>query len=153
MNDKDGFENTAKDAGADYMKGNNDNEIKLIKYFITKINNDTINKNKAGNEFRKLKQKVTDDILKRYIIKNLERDWFGEDIESIEPEEKYEESIAERVKTRRENTQRTFAPSSPPKEGYSEETANFLKYMEEEKKVKKDLVIIMIAMDGLVDLV
>ena len=90
MNDKDGFENTAKDAGADYMKGNNDNEIKLIKYFITKINNDTINKSKAENEFRKLKQKVTDDILKRYIIKNLERYWFGEDIESIEPEEKYE---------------------------------------------------------------
>ena len=58
---------------------------------------------------------------------------FGEDIESIEPEEKYEESIAERVKTRRQNTQR--------------------KYMEEEKKVKKDLVMIMIAMDGLVDLV
>ena len=37
---------------------------------------------------------------------------FGEDIESIKPEEKYEESIAERVKTRRQNkdTQRTFAP-------------------------------------------
>ena len=29
MNDKDGFENTAKDAGADYMKGNNDNEMKI----------------------------------------------------------------------------------------------------------------------------
>ena len=39
---------------------------------------------------------------------------FGEDIESIEPEEKYEESIAERVKTRRQNTQIAFAPSSPP---------------------------------------
>ena len=35
---------------------------------------------------------------------------FGEDIESIQTEEKYEESIAERVKTRRQNTQRTFAP-------------------------------------------
>ena len=39
---------------------------------------------------------------------------FGEDIESIEPEKEYEESIAERVKTRRQNketdrdTQRTF---------------------------------------------
>ena len=62
---------------------------------------------------------------------------FGEDIESIEPEEKYEESIAERVKTRRQNTQRTFAPSSPPKKDYSEETANFLKYMKEEKKGQK----------------
>ena len=62
---------------------------------------------------------------------------FGEDIESIEPEEKYEESIGERVKTRRQNTQRTFDPLSPRKKDYSEETANFLKYMEEEKKGQK----------------
>ena len=62
---------------------------------------------------------------------------FGEDIESIEPEEKYEENIAERVKTRRQNIQKTFAPSSPPKKDYSKETANYLKYMEEEKKGKK----------------
>ena len=62
---------------------------------------------------------------------------FREDIEGIEPEEKYEESIAERVETRRQNTQRTFAPSSPPKKDYSEDTANFLKYMEEEKKDQK----------------
>ena len=78
-----------------------------------------------------------DDILKRDLIKNLERDLFGEDIESIEPEEKYEESMAERVKTRRQNTQRIFAPSSAPKKDYSEETAYFLKYMEEEKKGQK----------------
>ena len=62
---------------------------------------------------------------------------FGEDIESIEPEEKYEESIAERVKTKRQNTQRTFPPSSPPKKDYSAETANYLKYMEEQKKCQK----------------
>ena len=84
------------------MKGKNDNELKLIKDFITKINNGTINnKNKAGNEFRKLKQRVTNYILRQDRIKDLERDLFGEDIESIEPEEKYEESIAERVKTRK----------------------------------------------------
>ena len=65
MNNKAGYEETAEEAYTDYMKGNNDNELKLIKKFITKINNGTINnKNKAGNEFRKLKQKVTDDILK-----------------------------------------------------------------------------------------
>ena len=133
INNKDKYEETAEDAGGDYMKGNNDNELKLIKNFITKINNGTINENIAENEFKKLKQKVTNDTLRQYLIKNLERYLFGEDIESIEPEEKYEESIAERVKTRRQNTQR--------------------KYMEEEKKVKKDLVMIMIAMDGLVDLV
>ena len=91
------------------MKGKNDNELKLIKYFITKINNGTINnKNKAENEFKKLKQKVTNDILRQELIKDLERYLFGE--------KKFEESIAERVKTRRQNketdrdTQRTFAP-------------------------------------------
>ena len=121
MNDKDRYEYTAKEAYTDYMKGNNDNDLKLIKDFITKINNGAVNnKNKAGNEIRKLKQKVTDNILRRDLIKDLEIDLFGEDIESIEPEEKYQKSIAERIKTRRQNTQRTFAPSSPPKKDYSE---------------------------------
>ena len=116
------------------MKGKNDNELKLIKDFITKINNGTINnKNKAGNEFRKLKQKVTNDILRQDLIKYLEKYLFGKDIES---KEKYEASIAERVKTRRD-TQRTFAPSSPPKEAYSAETNEYLKYIEEQKKDQK----------------
>ena len=111
MNDKTGYEETAEEADIKYMKGNNNNELKLIKDFITKINNGTINnKNKAGNEFRKLKQKVTNDRLRQDLIKNLERYIFGEDIESIEPEEKYEENIEKRVKARRQNTQRTFAP-------------------------------------------
>ena len=126
MNDKDGYEETAEGVDTKYMKEENNNELKLIKDFITKINNGTINnKNKAGDEFRKLTQKVTNYDLRYDFIKELERDLFGEDIESIEPKEKYEESIAERVKTRRQNTQRTFAPSSPPKKDYSEEAANF----------------------------
>ena len=55
---------------ADYMKGNNDNELKLIKDFITKINNSVINKKKKeDNEFRKLKQKVTNDRLRQDLIK------------------------------------------------------------------------------------
>ena len=74
MNDKIGYEETAEEADTDYMKGNNDNELKLIKDFITKINNNTINnKNKAGNEFRKLKQKVTHDRLRQDLIKDLEK--------------------------------------------------------------------------------
>ena len=64
---------------------------------------------------------------------------FGEDIESIEPEEKYQESIAESVKTRRQNTQKTSAPSSPPKKDYSEETANLLKIYERRKKKSKKI--------------
>ena len=140
-NDKDGYEETAKEVGTDYMKGKNDNELKLIKDFITKISNGTINnKNKAGNEFRTLKQKVTDYNLKQYLIKELERDLFGEDIESIEPEEKYEKSIAERVKRRKQNAQKTFAPSSPPKKDYFAETANYLKYVAEEKKGQKRFI-------------
>ena len=132
---KNGFEETAVEAGKYYMTGKNDNELKLIKDFITKINNDTINKNEAENGFKKLKQKVTNYNLEHDLIKELEKDLFGEDIESIEPEEKYEESIAERVKKqKRQNTQQTFAPSSPSKIDYSKATADYLKYMEEEKK-------------------
>ena len=130
MKDEEGYKETAEEAGSDYMKGKNDNELKLIKDFITKINNGTINKNKAGNEFRKLKQKVMNDILRQDLIKYLEKYFFGED---IEPEEKYEKSIAERVKTRKD-TQKTFAPSSPPKEDYSAETNEYLKYLEEQEK-------------------
>ena len=138
MINKDGFEEISEEAGKYYMKGKNDNELKLIKNFITKINNGTINnKNKAGNEFKKLKQKVTNYNLRQDLIKDLERDLFGEDIESIEPEEKYEESVAERVKIRRQNTQRTFFPSSPPKRDYSEPTPNYMKYEEEEKRGQK----------------
>ena len=51
--------------------------------------------------------------------------------------EEYEESIAERVKARRQNTQRTFAPSSPPNKDYSAETGEYLKYMEEQEKDRK----------------
>ena len=56
---------------------------------------------------------------------------FGEDIE------KFKKIIAERVKTRRQNTQRTFAPSSPPKKDYSAQTADHLTYMEEQEKGQK----------------
>ena len=74
MNDKSRYEETAEEADSVYMKRKNDNELKLIKDFITKINNGTINnKNKAGNEFTKLKQKVTNDKLKQDLIKDLER--------------------------------------------------------------------------------
>ena len=133
MKDEEGYKETAEGAGSDYMKGKNDNELEL-KDFITKINNGAINnKNKAGNEFRKLNQKVTNDIIRQDLTKYLERYIFGEDIKSIEPEEKYEESIAERVKTRRQNTQRAFVPSSPPKKDYSAESADHLKYMEEQE--------------------
>ena len=146
MIDKNGYKQTAEEVGTDYIKGKNDNELELIKDFITKINNGVINnKIKAGNEFRELKQKVTNNILRPNLIKDLERYLVGENLENIEPEKKYEESIAERVKTRRQNketdrdTQRTFAPSTPPKKDYSAETDEYLKYMEEQEKDRKKI--------------
>ena len=138
MIDKDGYEEIAEVADAYHAEGKNDNELKLIKDFITKINNGTINnKNKARNEFKKLKLrikvKVANDILRQDLIKYLEKYLFGEDIES---KEKYEESIAEGVKTRRD-TQRTFAPSIPPKEDYSAEINEYLTHLEEQEKDQK----------------
>ena len=136
MINKNGFEETAEDARKYYMKGKNDNKSKLIKDFMTKINNGTINKNEAENEFRKLKQKVTNYNLEHDLIKTLEKDLFGE---YIEPEEEYEKSIAERVKTRKQNTQKTFAPSSPSKIDYSKATADYLEYMKKEKRKSKKI--------------
>ena len=46
MIDKYGYKETAEEAGVEYMKGNNDNELKLIRDVITKVNNSIINKNK-----------------------------------------------------------------------------------------------------------
>ena len=115
MIDKDGYEEIAEETGAYFMKGKNDNELKLIKDFITKINNGTINNKNNAN-----------DILRQDLIKYLEKYLFGEDIES---KVKYDE----RLKTRRD-TQRTFAPSSPLKEDYSAETDEYLKYMEKQEK-------------------
>ena len=43
IKNKDEYEHVADDAGSDYVKGNNDKELKIIKDFITKINNGKIN--------------------------------------------------------------------------------------------------------------
>ena len=89
IKNKDEYEHVADDAGNDYVKGNNDKELEIIKDFITKINNGKINESNATSNFKKLKQKVNNDKLKHDLIKYLEKSLFGEDLESIEPEEKY----------------------------------------------------------------
>ena len=137
IKNKDEYEHVVDEAGSDYVKGNNDEELKIIKDFITKINNGKINESNAASEFKKLKQKSNNDKLKHDLVKHLQKSLFGEDIESTEPEEKYEESIAERVKTRKQNTQKTFAPSSPPKKDYSEETENKKKNKNKKKGQKR----------------
>ena len=134
IKNKDEYEHVADDAGSDYVKGNNDKELEIIKDFITKINNGKINESNAMSNFKKLKQKVNNDKLKHDLVKYLKKSLFGEDLESIEPEEKCKESVAERVKTkpRKQNTS-----SSLPKKDYSEEAADHLKYMEEQEKGQK----------------
>ena len=109
------------------MKGNNDKELKIIKDFITKINNGKTNESNASSEFKKLKQKVNNDKLKHKLVKHLEKSLFEE-------EEKYEESVAERVKTK---PRKQNASSSLPKKDFSEEAADYLKYMEEQEKGQK----------------
>ena len=115
------------------MKGNYDKELKIIKDFITKINNGKINKSNAASNFKKLKQKVNNDKLKHDLVKHLEKSLFGEDLESIELEEKYQGSVGERVKTR---PRKTFAPS---KIDYSKEADDYLEYKEEQKKWSKKI--------------
>ena len=116
------------------MKGNNDKELKIIKDFITKRNNGKINESNASSEFKKLKQKVNNDKLKHDLVKYLEKSLFGEDIESIEPKEKYEEGIAERAKTR---SRKQNASSSLPKIDSFEAAADFLERMKKEKEDQK----------------
>ena len=126
IKNKDECEHVADDAGSDYVKGNNDKELKIIKDFITKINNGKINKSNAASNFKKLKQKVNNDKLKHDLVKHLEKSLFGE--------EKYEESAAERVKTK---PRKQNASSSLPKKDYSEKAADYLKYTEEQEKGQK----------------
>ena len=51
IKNKDEYEHVADDSGSDYVKGNNDKELKIIKDFITKINNGKINESNAASEF------------------------------------------------------------------------------------------------------
>ena len=61
---------------------------------ITKINNGKINnKDTAASEFRKLKQKVTNDRLKRGLIKDLEKSLFGNNLENIKPSQPKEDFL------------------------------------------------------------
>ena len=59
MSDDEVYKEIAEEVGGKFMKSHDQNELKLIKNFITKFNNGTINeKNKAANEFRELKKKL-----------------------------------------------------------------------------------------------
>ena len=92
------------------------NELKSIQTFLDNITTEHIkNKQDALEEFKTVKNNVKSENLRDY-IKDLELAIFGHDNE----EPKYEESIAERTKMRRQNKEtykkdasRTFAPPDP----------------------------------------
>ena len=73
IQNKDEYGHVADEASSDYVKGNNDKELKIIKDFITKINNGKINESNTASEFKKLKQKVNNDKLKHDLVKHLEK--------------------------------------------------------------------------------
>ena len=80
------------------MKNYNQNELKLIKNFKTKINNDTMNnKNKAANEFSELKRKVNNQILKQDLIKYLEKYLFGKNLKNTELKDDKKELLLHQI--------------------------------------------------------
>ena len=103
-----------------YNKDKNSNELKSIQTFLDNITNEYIkNKKDALEEFKTVKNNVKSENLKD-IVKELERAIFGYDYDDDNEELKYEESIAERTKMRRQNKEtdkkdasKTFAPPDP----------------------------------------
>ena len=109
-----------------HNKDKKSNELKSIQTFLDNITNEYIkNKKDALEEFKIVKNNVKSENLKD-IVKELERAIFGYDYDDNE-EPKYEESIAERTKMRRQNKEtdkkdasRTFAPPDPDSDDLDE---------------------------------
>ena len=102
-----------------YNKEKHSNELKSIQTFLDNITNEYIkNKKDALEKFKTVKNNVKSENLKD-IVKELDLAIFGYHYDDNE-EPKYEESIAERTKMRRQNKEtdkkdalRTFAPPDP----------------------------------------
>ena len=121
MDDWKSYKQYNEDVFAKYRKDKDSFELLSIKTFLDNINNKKNIKNKkdARKEFKTVKKNVKSEALKT-IVKELEPAIFGND-----------DSNGESLKDSKE---RTFAPSSQQKEDHSEQTDNFLKYLEEEDK-------------------
>ena len=112
------YDEIIQDVFAKYNKDKHSNELLSIQTFLDNINNEYIeNKKDASEEFKTVKNNVKSENLKD-IDKELDRATFGCDDDNKEP--KYEESIAERTKMRRQNKEtdkkdasRTFDPPDP----------------------------------------
>ena len=116
MYDPPRYEEISQDVFSRHNKDKYSLELLSIQSFLDNINDEYIkNKKDTLSEFKTVKNNVKSKNLK-IIVKELERAIFGYDNE--EPE--YEESIAERIKMRRQNNKtnkkdisRTFAPPDP----------------------------------------
>ena len=114
------YDKISHDVVARYNKDKHSNELKSIQTFLDNINNEFIkNKKDALEEFKTVKNNVKSENLKD-TVKELERAIFGYNYDDDNEEPKYEESIAERTKMRRQNKEtdqkdasRTFAPPGP----------------------------------------
>ena len=113
------YDEISQNVFARYNKDKDSNELLSIQSFLDNINEEYIkNKKDALEEFKTVKNNVKSEKLRGY-IKDLELAIFGYDYDDNE-EPKYEESIAERTKMRRQNKEtdkkdasRTFAPPDP----------------------------------------
>ena len=114
------YDQISRDIVDRYYKDKHSNELEYIQTFLDNITNKYIkNKKYALEEFKTVKNNVKSENLKD-IVKELERAIFGYDYDDDNEEPKYEESIAERTKLRRQNKEtdkkdasRTFAPPDP----------------------------------------
>ena len=111
------YDKISHDVVARYNKDKHSNELLSIQTFLDNITNKYIkNKKDALEEFKTVKNNVENENLKD-IVKELEHAIFGYDYDDDNEEPKYEETIAERTKMRRQNKEtdekdasRTFAP-------------------------------------------
>ena len=95
------YDDISQDVVSKYNKYKHSNELKSIQTFLDNITSEHIkNKQDALEEFKTVKNNVKSENLKD-IAKELECAIFGYDYDNEKP--KYEESIAERTKMRRQN--------------------------------------------------
>ena len=114
------YDKISQDVVARYNKDEHSNELLSIQTFLDNITNEYIkNKKDALEEFKTVKNNVKSENLKD-IVKELEHTIFGYDYDDDNEEPKYEESIAERIKMRKQNKEtdkknawRTFSPRDP----------------------------------------
>ena len=96
------YDKISHDAVANYNKDKHSNELLSIQTFLDNITNEYIkNKKDTLEEFKTVKNNVKSENLKD-VVKVLERAIFGYDYDDDNEEPKYEESIAERTKMRRQ---------------------------------------------------